>query len=114
MWRTSTTPVSSCSAPIGRCTATHFGESCDCSCAERPEEVGALAVEHVHVDDARETELVGALPDAAGADLDAHDAADDDERPLDDPQRAADLALEPRVAGHVEQVDLPPLPARRA
>ena len=25
-------PVSSCSTPIGRCTATHFGESCDCSC----------------------------------------------------------------------------------
>ena len=31
---------------------------------EHAEEVGALAVEHVHEDDARELVLVGALPDA--------------------------------------------------
>ena len=34
----------------------------------------------------------------------------DDERALDDAQRAARLALEARVAGHVDQVDLPALP----
>ena len=114
MWRTSTIPVSSCSLPIGRCTATQRSESCSWSCAERAEEVGALAVEHVHEEDAREPELVGALPDAARPDLDAHHAADDEERALDDAQRAARLALEARVARHVDQVQLALLPVERA
>ena len=35
--------------------------------AERAEEVGALAVEHVHEDDAREVARLRALPDAPGA-----------------------------------------------
>ena len=39
-------------------------ESCSCSAAEHAEEVGALAVEHVHEDDARELELLRAVPDA--------------------------------------------------
>ena len=66
---------------------------------ERAVEVGALAVEHVHEQHAREAERVGELLHARGADLEAHDAGDDDERALDDLQRAARLALEPRVAG---------------
>ena len=32
MWRTSTIPSSSCSDPIGRCTATHFDENCSWIC----------------------------------------------------------------------------------
>ena len=63
--------------------------------AERAEEVGALAVEHVDEEDARDPELVGALPDPRGADLDAHDAAEDEERALDDAsaQRASPWKL---------------------
>ena len=77
---------------------------------ECAEEVGALAVEHVDEEDARDPELVGALPDPRRPDLDAHDAAEDEERPLDHPQRAARLALEARVAGHVDEVQLAALP----
>src|SRR5439155_603577 len=77
---------------------------------ECPEEVGALAVEHVHDDDTREVVLIGALPGAVRLHLDAHDRAHDDERPFDDPQRGDHVALEARVAGGVDQVDLPVLP----
>ena len=77
---------------------------------ERAEEVGALAVEHVDEEEARDPELLGALPDPRRSHLDAHHAAEDDERALDHPQRAARLALEARVAGDVDQVDLPLLP----
>jgi hypothetical protein len=80
--------------------------------AQRPEEVGALAVEHVDEDEPREAELLRPLPDARRPHLDAHDAAEDDERTLDYPQRAPRLALEARVAGHVDQVQLPVLPLR--
>ena len=64
LWSRSTTPVSSCSDPIGSWIATQRSESCSCSDAERAVEVGALAVEHVDEDDARELELLGARPDA--------------------------------------------------
>ena len=77
---------------------------------ERPEEVGALPVEHVHDQDAREAELLGELLHPRGADLEAHDARDDDQRALHDAERTARLALEGRVAGAVEQIHLPPLP----
>ena len=79
---------------------------------ERAEEVGSLAVEHVDDEHAREPELLRELLDARGPDLEAHDAGDDDERALDDAERAARLALEGRIAGTVDEVDLPPLPAR--
>ena len=46
------------------------------------------------------------------ADLDAHHAGDDDEHPLDDARGGAELALEARVAGDVDQVELPVLPGR--
>jgi hypothetical protein len=79
---------------------------------EDAEEVGPLAVEHVDEEHARDPELVGPLPDARRADLDAHDAAEHEERALDHPERAARLALEARVAGHVDQVELPALVLR--
>ena len=53
--------------------------------AERAEEVGALAVEHVDDEHAREPELLGELLDARRPDLEAHHARDDDERTFDDP-----------------------------
>ena len=79
---------------------------------ERPEEVRALAVEHVHDQHAREAELLGELLHARGPDLEAHDARDDDQGPFDHAEGAARLALEGRVAGAVEQVDLAALPLR--
>ena len=51
---------------------------------ESGEEVRALAVEHVDVEDARDAELLAALPDTARLHLDAGDRVDDDERALDD------------------------------
>ncbi len=77
---------------------------------QRAEEVGALAVEHVHEHDPREPGLLGATPDTRGVHLDAHHARDDDERALDDAQARDRVRLEARVAGRVDQVDLPPLP----
>jgi hypothetical protein len=77
---------------------------------ERSEEVGALAVEHVHDDQAREFVVRRAVPDAAGSDLDAHHAAEDDDRSLDDAQGRDRLALEARVAWRVDQVELPVTP----
>ena len=103
-------PVSSCSAPIGSWIATQRSRELLAAGLEGAEEVGALAVEHVDEDDAREPELLGARPDAARVHLDAHDAADDDERALDDPQRAGRVGLEAGVAGRVDHVDLAALP----
>ena len=77
---------------------------------ERAVEVGALAVEHVDEDDARELEALRAGPDPGRVHLDAHHAGDDDERALDDEQARDRVRLEARVAGRVDQVDLAPLP----
>ena len=77
---------------------------------ERAEEVGALAVEHVHEDHPRDVELGGALPQAQRRDLDAHDGVDDEDRRLADAQRAERVGDEARLAGRVEQVDLAVLP----
>ena len=80
--------------------------------SERAEEVGALAVEHVDEQHPREAELVRHVLHARRAHLEPHHPVDDDERALDDPQRAPCLALEARVARHVQQVDLAVLPGR--
>ena len=80
--------------------------------AERAEEVGPLAVEHVDEEKARDPELLGPLPDARRADLDAHHAAEDDEGALDDPERGASLALKARIARDVDQIQLALLPLR--
>ena len=79
---------------------------------ERAEEVGPLTVEHVHDEEAREAEVLRELLHACGPDLEAHHAGDDDERALDDAERAARLTLERRVARAVDEVELPVLPAR--
>src|SRR2546421_2923689 len=77
---------------------------------QRPEEVGALAVEHVHDHDARKVVLLRALPGAGGLHLDAHDGTDGNERALDYPERGDHVALETGVARGVDQVDLAALP----
>ena len=79
---------------------------------ERGREVGALPVEQVDVRDARQPELLAALPQADRRDLDAEHARDDEQRALDDPQRAERLGLEARIAGRVDQVELAAVPGR--
>ena len=81
-------------------------------CLERAKEIRALAIEHVHEDDAGELELLGALPDAARVHLDAHHAARDDDRALDDPEGRRGVRLEARVAGRIDEVDLALLPVQ--
>jgi hypothetical protein len=78
--------------------------------AERAEEVRALAVEHVHEDDARQAELLRARPHTRGVHLDAHHRGRNDERAFDDAQARDRVRLEPGVAGCVDQVDLAALP----
>ena len=82
----STTPLNSCSVPIGSCTADDLGAERLLQSGQRVREVGALAVEHVAEEDAGEAALVGARPEPLGLDLDAEDAVDDHEGRLDDPQ----------------------------
>ena len=77
---------------------------------ERAEEVGALAVEHVDEDQAREVELGGALPQSRRVHLDAHHRVDDEHGRLADAQRAERVGDEAGVPGRVEQVDLAVLP----
>ena len=81
---------------------------------ERAEEVGALAVEHVHEQHPRDVELGGARPQARGGDLDAHHRVDDEHRRLAHAQRAQRVGDEARLAGRVEQVDLALSPLKRA
>ena len=73
---------------------------------ERAEEVGPLAVEHVHEDQPREVQLGRALPQAGRRDLDAHHRVDDEDRRLAHAQRAERVGDEARLAWRVEQVDL--------
>ena len=80
---------------------------------ERAEEVGALAVEHVHEEHARQPELLGALPEPVGGDLHAHHAVDHEHGAVRRAQRRQRVGHEARVAGGVDQVDLAVLPAKR-
>jgi hypothetical protein len=78
------------------------------------EEVGALAVEHVDEEHAREVELLGALPQADRVDLGTHDRVDDEDGRLADAQGAERVGHEARLAGRVDQVDLAVVPLERA
>ncbi len=78
--------------------------------AERAVEVGALAVEHVHEDDAGEAARLRALPHAPGSHLHAHDGADHDQRTVGHRQAGDRIALEAGITGRVDEVDLPVLP----
>ena len=103
MWRRSTTPgqlVLGADRQLDRDAAV--GELRPRG-LEHAEEVGALAVEHVDEDDARELVLLGALPDAARVDLDAHHAAQHDDDALDDAQRRERVGLEAGVARRVDR-----------
>ena len=77
---------------------------------QRAEEVGPLAVEHVHVDQPGHAQLRGALPQPLRADLDAHDRVDDEHGRLAHAQRAEGVGDEGRLARGVDQVDLDAVP----
>ncbi len=102
----SITPSSSCSEPIGISVATHVRAEGRLELLERAEEVGALAVEHVHEQHPRDVELGRARPQPARRDLDAHHGVDDEHRRLAHAQRAERVGDEARLARRVEQVDL--------
>ena len=87
-------PVSSCSAPIGRCTATQLVESCERSCSSVRKKSARSRSSMFTKTTRDEPELVGEAPGAGRSHLDAHDAADRDERSFHDPGGAAQLALE--------------------
>ena len=110
MWRRSTTPVSSCSAADRKLDRDAAVGQLLPRRPEHAEKVGALAVEHVDEENARELLLLGALPHARGVDLDSHHAAEHDDDALDDAQRRERVGLEARVARRVDQVDLPVFP----
>ncbi len=80
---------------------------------ERALEVGALAVELVHEDRARQPRLDRELPGDLGLDLDAVDRRHDDDHGVDGPDRRAHVADEVGVAGGVEHVDLHAVPLDR-
>ena len=104
-------PLSSCSCPIGICTATQRFESCARSCSSDGEEVRALAVEHVHEDERARVRAARCGPTGASVCTSTpFDAVHHEQRALDDAQRGESVRLEPRVAGRVDQVDLPVLP----
>ena len=81
---------------------------------EGAEEVGPLAIEHVHVDQARDAELLRALPQPLRLDLDAEHAVDHEHGGLAHPQGAQRVGDEGRLARRVDEVDLhvPPLERR--
>ena len=68
----SMTPSTSCSEPIGISRGDDVRPEGALELLERAEEVGALAVEHVHEQHPRDVELGGPRPQAARRDLDAH------------------------------------------
>ena len=81
---------------------------------QHPEEVGALAVEHVDVDDPGELELLRPVPHARRVHLDSHHTGDDDQRALDHAQGGNRVGLETGVARRVDQIELAALPLTRA
>jgi small GTP-binding protein len=80
---------------------------------QRAVEVRALAVEHVHVDQAGHVQLLRALPQPAGGDLDPHHAVDHEHGGFAHPQRTQRVGDEGRLAGRVDQIDLDVTPLER-
>jgi hypothetical protein len=69
---------------------------------------------YVHEDQARDVELLGALPQPRGGDLDAHHGVDDEHGRLAHAQGAERVGDEAGLAGGVEEVDLAVHPFERA
>ncbi len=78
---------------------------------QRREEVSPLAVEHVHVEQARQPQLLRPLPQPLGAHLDAGDRVDHEHRALAHAQRGQRVGHEAGLARRVDQGDLALAPA---
>ena len=76
-------------------------------------EIGALAVELVHEDRARQALVHGQLPRVLGLDLDTVDRADDDDHGVHRTDRVPEVADEVRGPGRIQRVDLDALPLDR-
>jgi hypothetical protein len=72
---------------------------------QRAEEVGALPVEAIDDDGARQIELAGELPDLLRLHLDTGHRVHDHHRPLDHAQAGARVGDQVPVARRVDQVD---------
>ena len=104
-------PVSSCSDADRKVHGDALGRQLLLELRQRAEEVGALAVEHVDEDDARETELVRDASRRAPVPTSTPMTPLTTTSAPSTTRRAhRDLALEAGVSGNVEQVDLPALP----
>ncbi len=101
----STTPLKSLSLPIGSWTGTQPRPSVDAHRLERAIEAGALAVETIERDQARELQLLGGRPDLFGRDLDAPDGVHDHQRRFGHAQRRQGLADEVAHPGGIDQID---------
>ena len=73
---------------------------------ERPLEAGALAIEAVEDDDARDAQLLGGRPDLFGRTSTPGDGVHDHQRGIRDAQRRARVAQEIRHPRRVDEVDL--------
>src|SRR5262249_35350512 len=110
MCSTSTIPLTSCSEPIGMCTATQLVESCVRSCS-------SVRKKSARSRSSMFTNTTRARPSSSAS---RHDLAVPTSTPMTEETvtsapsttRAAQLALEARIAGDVDEVDLPLLPAR--
>ena len=72
---------------------------------QRSLEAGALAVDPVQDDEARQPELVGGGPDFLGLHHDAGHGVDDDDRGVGDGERRARVAQEVADARRVDEID---------
>ena len=75
-------------------------------------EVGALAVQLIDDDGARQLEIVGETPDLLGLHLDAGHAVDHHQRGIGGDQGRARIVNKDVVAGSIEEVDLGLFPLR--
>jgi hypothetical protein len=80
---------------------------------ERAEEVGALAIEHVHEHEPGHAELLRAVPQPRGRDFRAHHGVHDEDRALAHAQCGDRVGDEARVTGSVNEVDLAVIPVKR-
>src|SRR6185503_9492815 len=80
--------------------------------SERTVEAGAVAIELVDHDGARQVELIGERPDLLGLDLDTRNSINDDERAIGGGKGGMRVVNKDVVAGRIEEIDFDLLPLR--
>ncbi len=87
MWSTSTTPVNSCSLPMGSCTATIFGPKVSRKAARHVSKSARSRSSMLQKMMRARPRVGGPVPEALGLDFDAHHGIDHHDGGLDDAQR---------------------------